>query len=145
MQHPALPLAQNLGYASLIPFVVPAFLVWILPESYGLQASELMRSYAATILAFLSGLLWFSALQTEQDEALARQQLWHGITFSLIAWASLWVNLLYALPALLLSFWLLRRAEVRLLIDKHYPLWFIELRDWLTRIVLASHISVWVF
>ncbi len=144
MNHPALPTAQNLGYAGLLPFVVPAFLVWVMPESFAHQASEVFRAYAAIILSFLSGLLWYAALHPDEESEFAKQQLWHGIVFSLIAFAALFTPLLYALPALLFSFWLLRKAEVRLA-DKRYPLWFIELRDWLTRIVLASHISVWVF
>lgn len=144
MQHPALPTAQNLAYAGLIPFVLPAFLVWVLPEAFAWQATAIFKSYAVVILAFMAGLLWYGALFNDQENTRARAHAWQGISFALLAWAAHWAPLGYGLPLLLVLFWLLRHAEMRLS-DVRYPLWFIETRDWLTRIVIASHVSVWVF
>ena len=92
----------------------------------------------------MAGLLWYGTLFSDQESATAQALAWQGISFALVAWASHWAPLAYALPLLLVAFWLLRHAEMRQS-DARYPMWFIETRDWLTRIVIACHVSVWVF
>lgn len=54
------PVALRLGYAGLIPFVLGAALVWLLPpySDEHVFALEGMAKYAALIVSFLGGIHW---------------------------------------------------------------------------------------
>lgn len=145
--------ASRYGNAGLTPFVLCAALVWILPEHYALPASQVFACYSTVILSFLGGVLWGTALQREtapQGPAMLNI----AIAVSLVSWATL---ILAMIPSTTLAsglaisiavngvaYLILRQSE-RSYCDQYYPEWFQQLRDWLSRIVLASHISVAVF
>ena len=88
-QRPVPLLAQNLGYAGLIPFVALAAiaLVWSPPEQ-GLAAFAL-RAYAVTIVSFLGAIHWGFAMRQRHATRLL---LWWGVTPSLCGWISLLVT-----------------------------------------------------
>lgn len=75
-------LAQRLGYAGLLPFVLGALLVWIvLPEAHPYVTAAL-SAYAAVVLAMLGGIHWGLAMR--QADAPAAWWLW-GVTPPLLA------------------------------------------------------------
>lgn len=146
-------LASHYGNAGLVPFVLCAGAVWVLPEAYALPASQVFACYSTIILSFLGGVLWGTALQKEAatgSTALLRT----AIAASLIAWVTLIIAMIpgttfgngLALSVAIngLAYMLLRQSEQKHG-DPHYPEWFIPLREWLNRVVLASHLSVAVF
>lgn len=140
-------LAQKLGYAGLIPFVLMAAAVWFLPESNALTISQYFIAYSAIILSFLSCLLWSAALFTQTDATTNQQKkqwLVISISFSLIAWLSLLLPQGLGIWVLMTGFYALLRYEKRSL-HTIYPDWFYELRHWLSNIVLCCHLSVAVF
>jgi len=137
-------LARNLGHAGLLPFLAGAFIVWVLPPSKGLLVTSYFAQYSAVILSFLGGMLWSTTLMKNINPGMSRALLWLAILFSLAAWLSTFLAPLYALLVLCAGFWVARVVEQRS-VDRVYPLWLITLRNWLTRIVIACHISVLVF
>lgn len=140
-------LAQKLGYAGLIPFVLMAAAVWFLPENNALTISQHFIAYSAIILSFISCLLWSAALFSQTGETTNQQKkqwLVISISFSLIAWLSLMLPQDLAIWVLMAGYYALLRYEKSALHDT-YPDWFHELRHWLSNIVLCCHLSVAVF
>ncbi|GAA5166107.1 DUF3429 domain-containing protein [Viridibacterium curvum] len=87
-------LARCLGHSGLVPFVIPAALLWAGPSAWHAFASQALGAYAAVIVSFLGGIHWGLAFR---DGGAARF-LW-GVLPSLVAAAAL---LLPARHALLL-------------------------------------------
>ena len=144
-------LVQKYGLSGLIPFVVPALLVWVLPEKTGLLLSDFFIYYSAIILSFLSGILWCIGLQQvispiddNRDRNQHTKYLTISIVFSLLAWVSLLIPLTGGLLLLGTGFIVIRQFEKKYLASI-YPEWFSKMRDLLTRIVFASHLSLFVF
>jgi len=143
---------RRYGYAGLIPFLVAAFTVWVLPESSALIAGKAFLLYSAVIISFLGGMLWGSFLLSETEQPGKNRLVDIGILASLVAWSGLLlvifsekadISALVA-AAFAVMFSSLRHDESKRLASD-YPPWFDELRGWLSRCVVACHISVFVF
>lgn len=79
------PLAQRLGYAGLLPFVLGALLIWVvLPEAHP-YVTLALSAYAAVIISFLGGVHWGLAMR--QDTPTATPLIW-GVVPSLLAWTA---------------------------------------------------------
>ena len=90
------PLAQRLGYAGLIPFVLLASLLWIVETDLRPWLTIALTSYAALIATFLGGIHWgIAAQQTFGQRSF--HLIW-GITPSLIAWLALIMPAYAGLP-----------------------------------------------
>ncbi len=144
MPKPIFELVRLLSYAGLLPFLGPAFLVWILPEATAQTFVSVFVIYSALILSFLGGLLWAAVLLRSELHDAYRPILWGGIGASLTGLLAAFVVPDIALALLAVGFVMLRQLEQRFLLSV-YPEAFAVMRDWLTRIVLACHVSVWVF
>lgn len=144
-------LAQRYGRCGLIPFVSSALLVWVLPEETGLIVSSFFLFYSAVIFSFLSASFWYAGLQSLGESNCEggrhnpyRKFLTISMAFSLLAWFSLLSPLIWGLVILGAGFIVIRQFE-RKYLSSIFPEWFAQMRDFLTRIVFASHLSVLVF
>lgn len=77
------PVAQRLGHAGLLPFVVGAALVWLVRPDAHPYATLALSAYAAVIVSFLGGIHWGLAFREPQPPALLF--VW-GVVPSLVAW-----------------------------------------------------------
>ena len=136
--------ATRLGHAGLIPFVAGACGVWVVPEATAQLIGQWFIYYAVCIQSFLAGLLWSRAIEGRISEPAGRGLLNWSIIICLLAWVSLSIGTWKTIAMLMLGFYALRKVEQKWL-DPDYPSWFIELRKFLTRIVLAAHFSVAVY
>ena len=92
--------ARRLGYAGLIPFVLLAFLLWIVEPDLRPWLTIALTSYAALIATFLGGIYWGIAGSMSVDPTSAQRSfhlIW-GITPSLIAWLALIMPAYAGLP-----------------------------------------------
>jgi Protein of unknown function (DUF3429) len=84
---PAVPVAQWLGYGGLIPFVVGAALVWLVPPEWRSFTTAALSAYAAVIVSFLGGIHWGIGFR----DGTPRLFLW-GVVPSLVAAAALMLS-----------------------------------------------------
>lgn len=123
--------ALILGSAGLIPFVMGLLLVLIGPEPWKTFAWDALRGYAAVILSFLGAVHWGSVLW-ETDRARLWRVLGWSVTPALLAWVALLLAPGWGYPLLLggyaLQYWVDRHAVG----SGRMPLWYGELRRWLT-------------
>ena len=77
--------ATRLGYAGLLPFVLGAFLVWIVRPDAHPYATLALSAYAAVIVSFLGGIHWGLALRHAEPPAAL---LAWGVVPSLVAWVA---------------------------------------------------------
>lgn len=94
--HPPSATALRLGYGGLIPFVLLAFLLWIVQTDLRPWLTIALTSYAALIATFLGGIHW--GIAATQPQAARRFHLIWGITPSLIAWIGLIMPAYAGLP-----------------------------------------------
>ncbi len=82
--------AQRLGAAGLIPFVLLAVGLWVLPPPLHPFVAQALVGYGATIASFLGALHWGLVMRdaTRQTPAL----LGWGVMPSLLAWVALLVG-----------------------------------------------------
>ena len=84
------PLARQLGYAGLAPFVLLATLLWIVRVEQQSGVMMALLSYAALIASFLGGLHWGIAGKLAAREA-GFHYAW-GVAPSLLGWAAILVS-----------------------------------------------------
>lgn len=85
--HPLPPLARWLGYAGLIPFVVAAAMLWLIPAADRSAVAFALTAYGATIASFLGAIHWGLAMRAP-DRAPVLHYVW-GVVPSLLAWLAL--------------------------------------------------------
>jgi Protein of unknown function (DUF3429) len=79
-------LAERLGYAGLIPFMLGALLIWLFGDRSLEQhvfVSQALSAYAALIISFLGGIHWGLAFS---QRLLPTQALVWGVSASLLGW-----------------------------------------------------------
>ena len=88
---PAQRAARWLGYAGLLPFVVPALLVALLPAGdWQSLAARVLVAYGAVILSFLGGIVWGLSLRhTSLTPGLAAREFVYSVCPSLLGWVAL--------------------------------------------------------
>ena len=135
--------AKLLGYAGLIPFVVFSAGSWV-PLAYVSDATAMLISYAAVILAFMGAIHWGVAMVNNADPS-ARHFIVSVIP-ALLGWLALQLPQLLALVVLLCGFiglFIYDRAVAKV---RLFPGWYIPMRIRLTFIVAlcltASLVSV---
>jgi hypothetical protein len=67
---PAARIAQRLGYAGLVPFVLGALLVWLVRDDALAYATLALSGYAAAVVAMLGGIHWGLGLRQSAPMAL---------------------------------------------------------------------------
>ncbi|MDT9001226.1 DUF3429 domain-containing protein [Paucibacter sp. APW11] len=80
---PLNPVAERLGYAGLLPFVLGALLVWLVRADAHPYVTAMLSSYAAVVLSFLGGIHW--GLAFRQNIPSPQPFVW-GVVPSLLAW-----------------------------------------------------------
>ena len=88
---PAQRAARWLGYAGLLPFVLPALLVALLPAGdWHTLAARVLVAYGAVILSFLGGIVWGLGLQSRRlTPRLAAFEFLYSVCPSLLGWVAL--------------------------------------------------------
>lgn len=79
-------LAERLGYAGLVPFVLGALLIWLIGDrnlDQHVFVSQGLSAYAGLVISFLGGIHWGLAFV---QRAPQRQPLIWGVSASLLAW-----------------------------------------------------------
>ena len=151
MNHAAL--TKPLGYAGLLPFLVPLYLmVQGFSSDAGLQSASLLGLYApyvfiaysAVILSFLSGTLWTYA--RPHSGILAAGAILFSNLVALAAWLSLLliyltpIMTLFALCLLMAAYLGLLLIERLLNVPQESGYW--RMRVQLTILVAAAHLAV---
>ena len=104
-----LKMMHILGYAGLIPFMFPLFLMltdlWFGPAKgngmpWAVYAPDIFISYSAVILSFMCGTLWAS-WQTIGNNRLARYAVLVSNLLALSAWSALLLMFILAVPKVL--------------------------------------------
>ncbi len=124
--------AAWLGYAGLIPFVVPA-LAPLWDHHHGAVWGDVLFAYAAVILAFVGALHWGFAISLPGLTAGRRQSLFAwSVVPALLAWPALLLSPALASPLLIGGFLLHYIQDRRLVRDVRLPRWYLPLRRNLT-------------
>jgi hypothetical protein len=148
-----LTLIRILGYAGLIPFVVPVWLMidgfWFGPglqsaALFGLYAPYIFIAYSAVILSFMSGTLWAN-VQMTGNLSLVKPSVLMSNLLALSAWFALLliyiapIMTIFAVTLLMLGFISLLWAER--IVDSGTEVYW-RMRLSLTTIVTALHLVV---
>jgi hypothetical protein len=123
-----------LGYLGLIPFIVCLYLSSEI-AFFGIYTTQAFVAYSAIILSFVAGTIW----QRDADVYQDKRHIISNI-FSLIAFASLLVVHEVALILLALSFIFLFVYENSLSKKPKLPTDYMNMRFWLTQIVVLLHV-----
>jgi len=129
------PLAAQLGYAGLIPFVALSLGMWLLPESYQGQASTALLAYAAIILSFMGAAHWGLAIAAEKVDGW---QMGLSVIPALIAWFASFASPMINYSILIIAFAGLCVFDGRMVKQGKAPAWYPKLRTPLTAVVVAS-------
>ena len=81
--------AWALGVGGLLPFLLGAAGLWVLPPDWAGLAATALLTYAAVIVSFLGGIHWGLAMR---QQGAPRGWLTWGVLPSLLAWAGLLLN-----------------------------------------------------
>lgn len=128
---------KALGYLGLIPFIVCLYLSSE-AEFWGISTKQAFVAYSAVILSFIAGTIWRRDVSTHHDKRYIISNI-----FSLIAFASLLVAQEVALIILALSFMLLFVYENSIGKQHKLPTDYMNMRFWLTQIVVLLHITAY--
>lgn len=126
-----------LGYGGLVPFVACALAMLLLPDA-GMRhlAGRVLVGYGAVILSFLGGVHWGLAMRAPNGRVMGMLTI--AVLPSLLGWATLLLPGEQALAiqtAVFGGFWF---YEHRVLGPGVLPRQYLDLRRWLTLVVVAS-------
>ena len=127
---------NTLGYAGLIPFVVPALLI-IFGSEHSQFLTSLAGSYAFGIICFLTGSWWGMGLLPGSRPALLLSNLYFLIAFFIFLFeVDVWA---LAAAVLLIGIFL---AEQRSSLFPEFPASYRAMRTMLTLIASASMLTI---
>lgn len=127
-----------LGAGGLVPFIVLAGALWIVPAEYHPTLHDWLRTYAAVILSFVGAVHWGIALlhrdMGDQDRAVV--MAW-SVVPGLVAWVSLLMSLRTGLTLTGAMFVIHYTMDRTLASRFPIPDWYLRLRSGLTIVVVA--------
>jgi hypothetical protein len=129
----------TLGYAGLIPFLLPAGLVLVGSSQAGI-ASQIAQSYALAILCFICGSWWGMAQRSAVSATLLLSNAWLLLALAIYLFASDWWALAAAL--LLAGAWL---CEQNRLLFPDFPQAYRRMRAILTLLAGASMVVIYSY
>lgn len=133
---PSVPLW--LGAGGLIPFVLLAGGLWVVPPEYHPVLHDWLRTYAAIILSFVGAVHWGVAMlhrdMAEQDRAVV---MGWSVVPALVAWIGLLMQLRAGLALTAAMFVLQYTMDRQLGARFPLPPWYLRLRRGLTVVVVA--------
>lgn len=133
---PAIPLW--LGAAGLIPFIVLAGAIWVVPEDYQSLAYSWLRSYAAVILSFVGAIHWGVAMaQQDIGERDRDLMLMWSVIPALVGWGGMLLSLRPGLLIVAAMFIAHYSMDKQLATRVTMPEWYLALRRGLTFVVVA--------
>ena len=97
------PVQNLLGFAGLIPFVVPAVLV-VVQSRWAPLALDFGQAYAFGIISFLCGSWWGMGLQQDNSKALWLSNLYFLVALFIFVFAAQWWSLAAAILLMSLFF-----------------------------------------
>ena len=127
-----------LGYAGLIPFVVPALLV-VFDSGYSAIAISTAETYALAIICFLTGSWWGSAAEPGNRFAILLSNVYLVLAFLLVVLAPEWWPL--AASVLLIGIFILERINLLFPLRAHF---YRNMRAILTGISSASMLVIFL-
>lgn len=130
--------ARLLGLAGLIPFVVPALVIHLVPAPGGLDWRALQADYGAVILSFVGALHWGYALQTGSSGRDAWLRYGWSVAPALLAWLALQCPTVVGLRVLAVGLVCALLVDRSLLRTVQLPPWFLTLRMQLTLVATLS-------
>jgi len=130
-----------LGYAGLIPFIALPLLYLQPFYLSAAQTLELYSLYSALIIGFMAGVLWPVLHSNTTTTAKADRLAIAAVSFPVLSFIALFTAVKYFLLAQACLFVLLRLTEYRLGINRQYSIGYRALRNQLTLVVSASHLS----
>ncbi|KUM54999.1 DUF3429 domain-containing protein [Rheinheimera sp. EpRS3] len=130
-----------LGYAGLMPFIALPLLYLQPFYLSAAQTLELYSLYSALILGFMAGVLWPVLHSNTTTTAKADRLAIAAVIFPVLSFIALFTAVEYFLLAQACLFVLLRLTEYRLGINRQYSIGYRALRNQLTLVVSASHLS----
>jgi len=133
--------AKVLGIAGLMPFIISTGLIFILKEENGrLMVFDLLVHYAAVILSFLGAVHWGVFMTSRNTHPTIHTKMWMGFGWSvvpaLIAWIATQMVLMASLVTLIVGFSAAFFFDVWSVKKGWTPSWYLQLRKYLTLIVL---------
>lgn len=135
-------MANKLGYAGLIPFIVAWLLKVFAEDNIALLGELAFVSYSAAILCFLCGALWGQSLQGKAEQVGPLQQSNIVVVIAWLVLLGFWCGLISAVWTLLLlaiGFLVLWWMEYMAVTHKQPPA-YRQLRGRLTFVVVALHL-----
>ena len=128
-----------LGYLGLIPFIVPASLMYLDDQHHFLFWGYVLMSYGALILTFVGALQWAFAM-TLSDLSIRQRKWMYGwsVVPSLVAWGAMLMSPMVAffLIAIFMALALWMDAQLGRLVS--LPNWNLPLRIRLTIVAILS-------
>ncbi len=133
--------ALVLGFAGLLPFVLPGLAIWVTPPWIAGVLHTVIIAYGLVIASFLAGVQWgFGSVATLEDGRRWRV-LGLAVVPTLIAWASAFTPFPWPYAFLLVAFAMVLRYDLKLVDDGLAPAWYPQLRFPLTAAVAVALIS----
>lgn len=129
--------ALYLGFAGLIPFVVPTLFMGV-TESYYPELAYAQIAYGASIVSFLGGARWGFALPESSPAKLDWLNLGNSVVPSLFAWGTMLMsdNIINATIMVIMGLGISLHYDLGLL--PTYPSWLKALRSVLTVVAFLS-------
>lgn len=131
-------LANILGYAGLVPFVLFSIGAWITLPLVD-NPHFILLTYAAVILSFMGAIHWGVAMSQQGDSA--KIQLGTSVLPALLGWMALLIPVLYGYGLLIVCFSALCVADKYAADKGLVPGWYLPLRVGLTTIVVLCLIA----
>ncbi len=127
--------AAILGFAGLIPFIVPAAALWLLSSQYQFEMATALVAYGAVILSFLGGIRWGLCVHPD-SQRITWTELNASVLPSLAGWTALllhWlVNQPIAIILLIFGFLLQYYWDRQAMHNGRINPWFARLRFYLS-------------
>lgn len=127
----------RLGHAGWLPFVACSLSILLLDDpTYRFIAERLLLGYGAVILSFLGGVHWGLAMRAPNDRVVAMLTI--AVLPSLLGWATLILPSEQAVALQVATFGGFWFYEHRILGPAVLPRQYLDLRRWLTLVVVAA-------
>lgn len=131
------------GGAGLIPLVVPAIAIWLVPPPWDGFVLDLQLFYGAAIVSFLGAVHWGLALagvgtRGDEQEACSWTRLGWSVAPALVAWLSLVMVPLVGLVTQILAFAVTYFADAHATRIALAPPWYPRLRRPLTVVAIVA-------
>lgn len=136
----SLRLPHLLGLAGTVPFIAGSATLWFGPAAYASPALQVIITYAAIILSFLSGIQWGTGVSVSETAPRSAQTLFLlSVVPSLLSWAMLFLDAPAArLIVAIFLFGFVWLIDAMLHLQKLIPHWFFRLRSLITPIVITA-------